>query len=61
MIACGAMGRGHAERLGKAQYMAVIDDNHGAHYELPALSPHDAEATAKAFCEIGRASCRERV
>jgi len=51
MISCGALGRGHAERLGAGRYLAVIEDNHGAHYELPAMSPHDAEAAARAFCE----------
>jgi len=44
------VGKGHVERLGRDQYLAVIFDNHRNHYELMDIDPHAAQQAAQEFC-----------
>ncbi len=44
------VGKGHVERLGKDQYLAVIKDNKRGYYELMELDPHAAQQAAQEFC-----------
>lgn len=42
--------KGHVERIGKDQYIAVIKDNRRNEYELFSIDPHDADREAHEFC-----------
>lgn len=44
------VGKGHVERLGRDQYIAVIKDNHRNEYELFDVDPNSAQQAAVEFC-----------
>lgn len=46
------VGKGHVERIGKDQYLAVIKDNKCGYYELMELDPHSAQQAAQDFCAL---------
>ncbi len=46
------VGKGHVERLGRDQYMAVIKDNKRGYYEMMELDPRSAQQAAQEFCQL---------
>jgi hypothetical protein len=42
--------KGHVERIGKNEYLAVIHDNRKNDYTLCSIDPHDAQREAYEFC-----------
>jgi len=50
LIPLTKVAKGHVERLGRDQYLAVIKDNKRGYYELIELDPHSAQQAAMEFC-----------
>lgn len=46
------IGKGHVERLGKDQYLAVIKTNRRGYHEIMELDPHAAQQAAQEFCAL---------
>jgi len=46
------VGKGHVERLGRDQYLAVIKTNKRGYHELMELDPQSAQQAAQNFCAL---------
>lgn len=46
------IGKGHVERLGRDQYLAVIKTNRRGYHEIAELDPHSAQQAAQDFCAL---------